>query len=129
MDMTESGCASRETFAAVEDDDQIGQTSEQQRYGLREHRVCLGTTFNDISGQLVERWRQQPFVGQRPASFFDQRHSALNRSIHAQEGGISALMQRNVATSRLPQLIRGRRDVQDIVGDLERETDGGAVLG
>ena len=38
-------------------------------------------------------------------------------------------MQRNVATSRLPQLIRGRRDVQDIVGDLERETDGGAVLG
>ena len=69
--MSESGCASRETFAAVEDDDQIGQTSEQQRYGLCEHRVRLGTTFNDISGQLVERGCQQPLVGQRTASFFD----------------------------------------------------------
>src|SRR5690348_4978156 len=79
------------------------------------------------AGDEVERGGQKADVVERGAGFVHEGFSAMSRSGDPQQRRIRALSQGGVPSGGLPKLVRRRGDVEDVVGDLECEADGGAV--
>ena len=86
-----------------------------------------GAARDRESGDVRELGRQQPDVREGAARVVDEGARPLHRAVDAQQRGVGALPQLDVAARRLPQLVGRRGDVEDVVGDLEREADGRAV--
>src|SRR5690349_18271546 len=81
------------------------------------------------AGNELERWGQQPDSRQCGAALLHQGLRAVPCPGHPQKGRICALAKGDVAAGRLSKLIGGRGDVEDVVGDLEGESDGRTIGG
>jgi len=80
-------------------------------------------SLDDKARQDIEFRRQKPGRPQRGAAFGHELRRPRGRFLESHEGRVGALPQVEVASGGLPQAIGGGSDIEDIVGDLKRQTD------
>mmetsp|Transcript_3640 Transcript_3640/g.7717 ORF Transcript_3640/g.7717 Transcript_3640/m.7717 type:complete len:216 (-) Transcript_3640:624-1271(-) len=100
---------------------------------LLRHRACVrqpGSVFpvDDVICEAVERSRCVAKLGDGRLGLVDQLLRNLSRPIEAEQLGVGRLIRVEILTCSLAELLCARREIQDVVGNLEGEPDLQRVL-